>query len=73
MTLRWRIRQLMSQKEEQSGEKVTYRKITQATGISPNTLSSLSTGSAKQVGMNTIERLLDYFECSPGDLIVKEK
>ncbi len=70
MTLRWRIRQLMAQKEEQIGEKVTYQKIYDSTGISPNTLSALATGQAKQVGISTIERLLNYFNCKPNDLIV---
>lgn len=71
MTIRWRIRELMGKRYTQTGEKETYEKITQATGISPNTLSSLATGKANQVGVSTISRLLEYFDCEPNDLIVR--
>ncbi len=69
MALRWRIRQLMAAKEDETGKKETYQKIYGATHISPNTLSALATGKAKQVGVSTIERLLKYFNCKPNDLI----
>jgi DNA-binding Xre family transcriptional regulator len=70
--IRWRIRDLMEARHTATGEKMTYEKISQATGISPNTLSALATGKAKQVGIETtIERLLDFFGCEPNDLIIK--
>lgn len=71
MAVRWRIRELMGKRYTQTGQKETYEKITQATGISPNTLSALATGKAQQVGVSTIERLLVYFDCQPNDLIIR--
>lgn len=73
--MRWRIRNLMADKSLATGDKITYEKITEATGISPNTLSKLATGRAELVGVATIEALLDYFNCQPNDLmvIVKDK
>lgn len=69
--IRWRIRELMGKQYVKTGKKVTYEVITKATGISPNTLSGLATGKQKQVGVDTIDRLLTYFDCTPNDLIKK--
>lgn len=73
--MKWKLKQLMAQREMVTGERQTYRKIAEVTRISPNTLSALATGKAQQVGVSTIERLLDYFDCQPNDLmvIVQEK
>jgi len=71
MAIRWRIRELMGRRYAKTGKKETYKTITEATGISPNTLSALATGNAQQVGISTIERLLEYFDCEPNDLMVR--
>lgn len=70
MPVRWRIKQLMAEREQATGERESYRKIAKVTKISPNTLSALATGQAHQVGIGTIEGLLKYFNCKPNDLIV---
>ena len=70
--LQFRIRELMAERERKTGENVTYATMKDATGISPNTLSTLAQGKVKMVGITTIERLLDYFGCEVGDLIVHE-
>lgn len=70
MPVRWRIKQLMAEREQATGERQSYRKIAKVTKISPNTLSALATGQSHQVGIGTIEGLLRYFNCEPNDLIV---
>lgn len=70
--LQFRLRELMARRERRTGQSVTYATIYEETGISPNTLSSMSTGSMKMIGISVIERLLDYFDAEPGDLIVYE-
>ena len=69
--MRFEIKQLMLDKERTTGEKVTYRKIAAESGISTGILSRLSTGKQKQIALDTIDRLLEYFECDPNDLIVR--
>jgi DNA-binding Xre family transcriptional regulator len=69
--LRWRLRELMGKMETETGQRITYQMITKATNISPNTLSLLVTGKAKQVGISTIIGLLEFFDCEPNDLIVR--
>ena len=69
-TLQFRIRELMAEKRRLTGEAVTYETITDATGISPNTLSLLANNKTKMVGISVIERLLDYFGCDVDELMV---
>ena len=70
--LQFRLRELMAEKERKTGKNVTYAIMQEATGISPNTLSMIAKGKAKMVGISTIERLLDYFDCEVGELMVYE-
>ena len=77
--IKFRIKELIAEKERKTGDNITYLDIFEKTkdssgkkGVSPNTISALVTGKAKMVGISTVERLLDYFECEPGDLIVYE-
>ena len=68
--LQFRIRELMAERTRVTGQPVTYEAITQATGISSNSLSLLARGKSRMVGISVIERLLDYFGCDVADLLV---
>ena len=70
--LQFRLRELMAERSRKSGETITYASIQEATNISPNTLSLLAQGKVKMVGIPTIERLLDFFDCDVSELIVYE-
>ena len=65
-----RLKELMAERERQTGDRVTYAKIHEATGIWPRGLSTLATNQQKHVGLNTISRLCEYFDCQVGDLLV---
>nr|WP_095045703.1 helix-turn-helix transcriptional regulator [Candidatus Promineifilum breve] len=68
--IQFRIRELMAERSRLTGQPVTYDLITQATGISSNTLSLLARGKSSMVGISVIERLIDYFACDVAHLIV---
>lgn len=70
--LQFRLRELIAERERKTGQNVTYQAIYDETGVSPNTLSTLAQGKVKMVGIKTVERLLDYFDCDVNDLIVYE-
>ncbi len=70
--LHFRLKELMAKRERETKRPCTYEVIHEATGISPNSLSTLANNKVKMVGLNTIERLLEYFECEVGELIVYE-
>ena len=70
--IKFRIKELIAEKERKTGQNITYAGIYEATGISPNSLSLMATGKGQRVDLNTLARLLDYFGCDIGDLIVYE-
>ena len=73
MTTQFRLRELMAQKARITGLPCTYEIIRTATGISLNTLSTIANNKIKRVSVDVIDGLLDFFDCEPGDLIVRVK
>lgn len=69
--IQFRLKELMARKERLEGKRVTYRDVSETTGISTNTLTLLANNRMKQIGLTTISRLLEYFDCEPNDLIVR--
>ena len=60
----------MAAKSRRERRRITYADIRDATGVSATSLSRLANDQAGMVGMSTIMRLCDYFDCQPGDLFV---
>lgn len=52
--------------------KVTGRDLAQAAGITEQNLSLLRNGKVKGVRFGTLEKICDYLNCQPGDLLVFE-
>lgn len=50
-------------------ERISYRQVYAATGISPRTLSSYVTGRASGIQFDKLETLCDYLGCTPGELL----
>lgn len=71
--LKFKLAHLLRRKEEQEGRIISWREISEATGISPSVLSSLA---SPRLGASTntrfIEALCRFFECGPGELIELE-
>lgn len=64
-----RLKILIAEKEFREGHKLTYRTISEETGISTTTLTkSINQGGGINPG--TLEKLCRYFDCQPGDLLV---
>ena len=64
-----KLKILIAQKEFEWGRKLTYRTISKETGISTTTLTKyINQGGGIDPG--TLEKLCEYFECQPGDLLV---
>lgn len=70
MRLQCRLRELMAQKSRERGQKITYADITKGTGIYDSTLVKLANNRFRMIGITTIERLCEYFECDISDLFV---
>lgn len=68
--VKFRLKELIAGKERTMGQRITYEAIAEATGLSPNTLSTVANNKVKKIGVETIQKLCEFLECKPGDLIV---
>jgi DNA-binding Xre family transcriptional regulator len=64
--MRWRLRELLGEYQQTTGERLTYEEITAATDISPNTLSIIGTNKAKRADLDTVGRLLSFLSSKLG-------
>jgi putative transcriptional regulator len=69
MVIRNRVKILIAQKEHIENRKLTYRTISKETGLSTSTLTALVSQKIESYASSTIERLCQYFNCLPGDII----
>jgi DNA-binding Xre family transcriptional regulator len=59
--LRWEISRLAGAYQVKTGESLTYRDISEATGLAESTLSRLGNGHTTRIDFETVETLLAYF------------
>lgn len=64
--MRWKLRELLGEYQQATGERITYEEITAATSISPNTLSIIGTNKAKRADLDTVENLLRFLSSKLG-------
>ena len=69
MTIKNRFRILLAEKETREGRRLSYRTVSEETGLSTSTLSSYGTQTVTNFTANTIETLCAYFGCEVGDLL----
>ncbi len=62
--LHFRLKELMKEKA------VTYRQVSDGAEVSTNTVYKLVKDKQKMIGLDVLERLLDYFDCDLNELIV---
>lgn len=64
--LKFRIAELMKERG------VTYREVSEGAKVSTNTLYKMVKGKQRMIGVDVLERLCRYFDCTPGDLLILE-
>lgn len=67
--LRYKLKELMAEKEFQEGRRVTSREISEKTGITRNTLSKMLNQPGASVRSEYLDRLCTYFECRIEELV----
>lgn len=65
MPIKFRLKELMSERG------TTFEEVSRGAHVSTNTLYNLRENRQKQVGVEVIGRLLDYFDCQPNDLMIR--
>ncbi len=65
-----RLRRLRFEKEERDGGKLTYEKLTEATGLATTTLARLmKPGPIDRIDGSTLDALCRFFGCGVGDVL----
>ncbi len=49
--------------------KIRSKELAEAIGITEQNLSILKTGKAKAIRLTTLEKICDYLDCQPGDIL----
>ncbi len=67
--LRYRLKELIAEKEFQEARRVTVLEISEATGIARNTLSKMLNQPGASVRSEYLDRLCSYFGCKIEELV----
>src|SRR5258706_3246953 len=69
--IRSNLRQIKLNREDESGHKITYEMINEATGISANAIARLVKPGAtvERIDGSTLSGLCRYFGCGVGDIL----
>jgi DNA-binding Xre family transcriptional regulator len=70
MKVKFNFKQLLANKMAKEGEPISIREVSRRTEINMHTLSGIKNNTQARIDLSVIERLCDYLECKPGDLIV---
>ena len=66
------LRTMIAQYMDRTGERLTYLKLSAATGVSTNTISHLVNNKQELLDRSVLERLCDFFGCELHDLVSLE-
>lgn len=69
MAIKNKLKILISEKEYREGRKLSYRTVAEEAGISLSVLTDYTSQRVKRFDAVTLEKLCQYFECQPGDLL----
>ena len=67
--LRFKLKELIAEKEFQEGRRVTVLEISEQTGIARNTLSKMLNQPGASVRSEYLDRLCSYFNCRIEQLV----
>ena len=67
--IRIKLKQLLDQKSFNEGIRITLIDVADATNISRPTLNRIANERGYNAGIDNIDRLCAYFNCTPGELL----
>ncbi len=67
--LRYKLKELIADKEFRERRRVTIQEVAQSTGITRNTLSKMLNQYGASVRSENLDRLCAYFDCPIEDLV----
>jgi len=63
------LKSLIKRKSKATGQRITYKDVEESTGINYATLSRINSTVGYNIKIDHIEKLCNYFNCTPNDLI----
>jgi DNA-binding Xre family transcriptional regulator len=69
VVIRFRLKELVAEREFKEGRVITLSEIAASTGIHRATLSKIANERGYNTGTENIDRLCTYFECAVSDVI----
>lgn len=67
--IRFRIQELLAEKQFKDGRRITISELSDATGINRGTLSKMVNQKGYSTVTNNIDQLCSFFECQVGDVM----
>lgn len=64
-----KIREAMERYRYRTGQRLTYEKLAQQTGLSRTTIEAIASRPDYNTTLTTIEKLCRALDCTPGDLL----
>lgn len=71
--MRWHLKELIGRAESVTRTNITYREISNETGVSTNTITQMATNKAKRADLDTLDRLLIYFKGKLGESLTTDE
>jgi putative transcriptional regulator len=62
---------LMAQHRQRTGQRLSYRLLSAATGVNKNSLNSIVANKSKRVDLSTLNALCDFFDCDVSALLIR--
>ena len=72
-TARFQLRSMMAIAGDRRGVRMTYRMLSEASGVSTSTLSRIATNEQTMISLSVLERICNALDCSPNDLLWVEE
>ena len=71
--IRVKLREALRDYHSRTGERITYGRLAKMTGLSRQTLESLSSRPGYNTTLVTVAKLCRALDCQPGDLLVLDR
>lgn len=70
--IRIRLREAMEAHDRRSGERMTYARLAELTGLAKATIESMGARPGYNATLEAVDRLCGALGCSPGDILERE-
>lgn len=71
--IRYKLKELIAQKEFETGERLMIKDIAEATEINRMTLSKILNIKGYNTTTDKLEKIAEYFDCEIGDVVERVK